>query len=152
MCTAVCSFVYPSARVHNPRVYLQRALHINKRLCTQANGSARMHRPAAHVQSAVFICKVVCLYAAPRVHVQQRLHMCTAVFICRSLCTCAQPSCLFVADLACVQGGVFICKGPCIYGERRVELHASVLVYSAVCLFVRPDPRMHGSRDDLQCS
>ena len=120
------------------------------RLCKLADGSAHMHEPGASVQSAVFICKVVCLYAAPRVHVQQRVHMCTAVFICRSLCTCAQPSCLFVAHLACVQGGVFICKGPCIYAERRVDLYPSLLAYSAVCLFARPHARVHVSPDHFQ--
>src|SRR5262249_6649038 len=103
------------------------------------------------------MCKAPCLCAKSSAYMQRRVFMCSSACICARPCSFVDPSArvhnprvYFVADLACVQGGVFICKGPWIYAERRVDLHASVLVYSAVCLFARPHGRMHVSPDHFQ--
>ena len=70
----------------------------------------------------MLICKAVCGYAAPRVHVQQRVHYARGrLFICR-------------IPLHGVYNFVFICSGPCMCARRRVYLQRAVYIYRASCL------------------
>ena len=60
-------------------------------------------------------------------------------------------ACLFAAGLACMHGGVFMCKGPCIGAERRAGLHASVLLCAEPRVyFAPPHARVHVSPDHFQ--